>query len=117
MQEFRGDYLVNVDIPSDKSAYRVIRGASSSVVMLERALPKGVRELYRDAAELVREEASMLGRSRLRDDHLVERATFYEGVFSVAMAISHYEENPDGALAMMTQGARILKEWRDKASG
>ncbi len=105
--------VINVNIPSTNVIYRTISGGASAagLVSIEKSLPADTYRIYTELAKKIRGQAERLGRERLSDDTLVDRATFYEALFCLVLAESHYVQNPDGALALAARGYKILKDW------
>jgi hypothetical protein len=108
---------VSVDLPSSRVVHRGLGGGASAagLVSIGRSLPRTAQDLYQHASDMISQTAASLAREKLGDDKLMDRSTFYMGLFCLVTAENHYLQNPDGALALLTRGCRIIEKWKTKA--
>lgn len=110
----KNKHVVNIELPSEEVSIQGMSvGASiAGLASIGKTLPPGTREIYVEAATIIRQCSRELGRDLLQDEDLLGRADFFMGLFCLVMAESHYPQNPDGALAMMSRGCRVLADWK-----
>ncbi|HEX3799325.1 MAG TPA: hypothetical protein VH413_11540 [Verrucomicrobiae bacterium] len=106
-------YLVKVHIPSDKPLYLPIKkgGSSAGVVSIGQTLPSRAVNIYETAKRSIRAFSMKLAQTTFDDQALIGRADFYKGLYSLIVAESHYLQNPDAALALLSRGCFFLDKW------
>lgn len=110
------EYLVNVVIPSTKNIYlKLQEGASTAgLVKVGRSLSPNTVELYKEASKIILQTAESLGKTKLGDNNLVDRAIFYQGLLCLTPTENLYLQNPDCALALLSRGCHIISDWKNE---